>query len=57
MALLACLALTLTSCGGGSSGSSTSGTQPGSYTITVTGNFTGASTNLSHSTKLTLVVQ
>jgi hypothetical protein len=57
VALLACLALSLTSCGGGSSGSGASGTQPGSYTITVTGNFTGGSTNLSHSTKLTLVVQ
>jgi hypothetical protein len=57
IALLACLAVTLTSCGGGSSGRGVSGTQPGSYTITVTGNFTSGSANLSHTTKLTLVVQ
>ena len=71
LGLLACGAITLTSCGGGaangsssSSGSSgsggtgaVSGTQAGTYTITVTGNFTSGATNLSHATKLTLVVQ
>jgi len=37
--------------------SSTTGTQPGNYAITVTGTFAIGSTNLSHATKLTLVVQ
>jgi hypothetical protein len=47
-------------CGGGgssSSGSSGGGTPPGSYNLTVTGSFASGSTNLVHSTKLTLVVQ
>jgi hypothetical protein len=60
MVLLACLAMTLSSCGGGSSpsgGGGALGTQAGNYTITVTGNFSGGSANLSHATKLTLVVQ
>jgi hypothetical protein len=59
MLLLACFAMTLSSCGGGSSpsGGGALGTQAGNYTITVTGNFSGGSANLSHATKLTLVVQ
>jgi hypothetical protein len=57
-AALVTLGLTLTSCGGGS-GSGGGGTSPqaGTYTVTVTGNFTSGVTTLNHSTKLTLVVQ
>jgi hypothetical protein len=57
-AALVTLGLTLTSCGGGS-GSGGGGTSPqaGTYTVTVTGNFTSGATTLSHSAKLTLVVQ
>ncbi len=57
-AALLTLGLTLTSCGGGS-GSGGGGTNPqaGTYTVTVTGNFTSGATTLNHSTKLTLVVQ
>ncbi len=57
-AALVTLGLTLTSCGGGS-GSSGGGTNPeaGTYTVTVTGNFTSGATTLNHSAKLTLVVQ
>jgi hypothetical protein len=61
LALLVCLGMTLASCGGGSSsgggGEGGGGTQAGTYAITVTGNFTSGSTNLTHATKLTLVVQ
>jgi hypothetical protein len=61
LALLVCLGMTLASCGGGSSsgggGGGGGGTQAGTYAITVTGNFTSGSTNLTHATKLTLVVQ
>ena len=59
MVSLAFLAMMLTSCGGGSNGGGGggSGTQPGNYTITVKGNFSGGSANLSHATNLTLVVQ
>jgi hypothetical protein len=57
-AALVTLGLTLTSCGGGS-GSGAGGTNPqaGTYTVTVTGNFTSGATTLNHSAKLTLVVQ
>jgi hypothetical protein len=57
-AALVTLGLTLTSCGGGS-GSGGGGTNPqaGTYTVTVTGNFTSGSTALTHAAKLTLVVQ
>ena len=57
-AALVTVGLTLTSCGGGS-GSSGGGTNPqaGTYTISVTGNFTTGSTTLTHAAKLTLVVQ
>jgi FG-GAP-like repeat/Abnormal spindle-like microcephaly-assoc'd, ASPM-SPD-2-Hydin len=57
-AALVTLGLTLTSCGG-SSGSGGGGTNPqaGTYTITVTGNFTSGATTLTHAAKLTLVVQ
>jgi len=46
-------------CGGGSNnaGGGSGGTPAGSYNITVTGAFTHGSTTLTHSTKLTLVVQ
>jgi hypothetical protein len=57
-AALVTLGVTLTSCGGGS-GSGGGGTNPqaGTYTVTVTGNFTSGATTLNHSAKLTLVVQ
>ncbi len=57
-ASLVTLGLTLTSCGGGS-GSGGGGTNPqaGTYTVTVTGNFTSGATTLTHAAKLTLVVQ
>jgi hypothetical protein len=42
-------------CGGGNNGMG--GMQAGTYNLTVTGAFTSGSTNLTHSTKLTLVVQ
>ena len=61
MALLMCAGLTLTSCGGGSSGGGggtvPTGTQAGTYTITVSATATAGSTTLSHSAKLTLIVQ
>jgi hypothetical protein len=61
LGLLACAAMTLTACGGGNAssggGGGALGTQAGNYTITVTGSFSGGSANLSHATKLTLVVQ
>ena len=57
-AALVTLGMTLSSCGGGS-GSGGGGTNPqaGTYTVTVTGNFTPGSTTLTHATKWTLVVQ
>jgi hypothetical protein len=57
--LLLCLGLTMASCGGGggSGGGGSVGTQAGTYTITVSGNFTSGSTTLTHATKVTLVVQ
>jgi hypothetical protein len=58
LAALVCLDMTLTSCGGGSQGSGGSNeTQAGTYTITVSGIFTSGSTTLTHTAKLTLVVQ
>jgi hypothetical protein len=60
MTLLLCVGLTLTSCGGGSSGaggSGATGTAAGTYTITVSASATAGSTTLTHTTKLTLVVQ
>jgi hypothetical protein len=58
LAVLVCLGMTLTSCGGGSGGSGGStGTQAGTYSITVSGSFTSGSATVTHATKLTLVVQ
>jgi hypothetical protein len=61
MVLVLVLGITLTSCGGGSSsgggGTLPTGTQAGTYTITVSATATLGSTNLTHTTKLTLVVQ
>jgi FG-GAP-like repeat/Abnormal spindle-like microcephaly-assoc'd, ASPM-SPD-2-Hydin len=61
MVFLACVGSTLTSCGGGSSaaggGGGATGTEAGTYTITVTASASAGSTTLTHSTKLTLVVQ
>jgi len=61
LALLGVLALTIVwpACGGGGSSSSSSGsggTPAGNYTVTVTGTYTSGSVTLTHSTKLTLVV-
>jgi FG-GAP-like repeat/Abnormal spindle-like microcephaly-assoc'd, ASPM-SPD-2-Hydin/FG-GAP repeat len=63
LAVLGCIGMTLTSCGGGSegngggSGGATSGTQAGTYAMTVSGSFTSGLTTVTHTTKLTLVVQ
>lgn len=49
--------LTMSACGGGSSGNSGGGgTQAGTYNLTVTGTFTSSSTKLAHNMNLTLVV-
>jgi hypothetical protein len=58
--LLLWVGMTLTSCGGGGSGgggSGVTGTQTGTYTITVSASAAAGSTTLTHSTKLTLIVQ
>ncbi len=60
--LLVCVGLTLTSCGGGGSGGGGgggggTGTPAGTYTIRVSASATAGSTTLTHSTKLTLIVQ
>jgi hypothetical protein len=57
LAVLVCLGMTLTSCGGGSGGGGGTNPQAGTYTITVTGNFSSGSTTLTHAAKVTLVVQ
>jgi hypothetical protein len=62
MTLLLCVGLMVTSCGGGSSGGGgggtvVTGTQAGTYTITVSASATSGSTTLTHAAKLTLVVQ
>lgn len=58
---LLCLLSTLIimpACGGGPNNNGNGGgTLPGTYSLTVTGSFTSGSTNLSHTLKLTLVVQ
>jgi hypothetical protein len=53
------LGVTASGCGGGGGniGSGSGGTPTGSYNLTVTGTFASGSTTLTHSTKLTLVVQ
>jgi len=61
LAVLVCLGMTMSSCGGGSGGNGGGGgnigTQAGTYTITVSGTFTSGATTLTNATKLTLVVQ
>jgi len=57
MILLLSIGVTMPSCGGGSNSNSGGGTPAGSYTLTVTGTFTGSSATLSHATKLTLIVK
>jgi FG-GAP-like repeat len=60
MALVVFAGLGLASCGGGNSsggGGGGTGTDAGTYTITVSASAPAGSTTLSHSTKLTLVVQ
>jgi len=57
--VLICLlsvATTWSACGGGSGSSGSGGTPAGTYTVTVTGTYTSGSATLTHSTKLTLVV-
>jgi len=50
--------VTVSACGGGGGGSGGGGgTQAGTYNLTVAGTFTSGSTNLTHKTILTLVVQ
>jgi hypothetical protein len=57
LALLACITMALTSCGGGSAGSGGGGTQAGTFTIAVTGSFSSGATTLTHGANLTLVVK
>jgi hypothetical protein len=59
VALIVTACLALSSCGGGSNGGGGGGTSPesGTYTVTVSGNFATGATNITHNTKLTLVVQ
>jgi hypothetical protein len=53
------VAMTMSSCGGGSGGGSSGGggIQPGTYNLTVAGNFTSGSNTLTQSVPLTLIVQ
>jgi hypothetical protein len=53
------MGITMSACGSGSNSSSggSGGTPAGSYDLAVTGTFTSGSTTLTHTTKLTLVVQ
>jgi hypothetical protein len=44
-------------CGGGNGNSGGGTTAPGSYTLLVTGTFTSGADTLTHTTKLTLIVQ
>ena len=56
--LLITVGTTMPGCGGsGGSHTGSEGTPAGSYSLTVTGTFNSGSTTLSHSTKLTLIVQ
>jgi hypothetical protein len=62
MVLVPVLGITLMSCGGGSSGGGgggtvVTGTQAGTYTITVSASATAGSTTLTHATELTSIVQ
>jgi hypothetical protein len=61
LAVLVCLGMTMSSCGGSSGGNGggggSIGTQAGTYTILVSGTFTSGATTLTNTTKLTLVVQ
>ena len=52
------IAVTISGCGGGSSsGGSQAGIQAGTYNLTATANFASGSVTLTHTTKLTLIVQ
>jgi hypothetical protein len=59
LAFLSLLAIgsTMSACGGGSSSMGTGGTPAGTYSLTVTGSFTSGASNLTRTTKFTLVVQ
>jgi hypothetical protein len=56
LGLLVVVGIAMASCGGGGGGGGSPATQPGTYPITVSGNFTSGSTTLTRSTNLTLVV-
>lgn len=55
--LLCAVTLLMPACGGSSGNKNGGGTPAGTYTLSVTGSFTSGSTSLSHTAKLTLVVQ
>jgi hypothetical protein len=56
--LLLLCGISMPACGGGNNGNSGGGQTPaGSYALTVTGTFTSGSATLTHTTKLTLIVQ
>jgi Bacterial Ig-like domain (group 3)/FG-GAP-like repeat/Abnormal spindle-like microcephaly-assoc'd, ASPM-SPD-2-Hydin len=56
--LLLLCGISMPACGGGSNANSGGGQTPaGSYALTVTGTFTSGSARLTHTTKLTLIVQ
>jgi len=56
-ALLGIVCLLMAGCGGNSSSTGGGGTPANTYTLTVTGTFAAGSSNLTHSTNLTMVVQ
>jgi hypothetical protein len=49
--------MTIWGCGSGSSSGGSGGAQAGTYNLTVTGSFSSGSSNLVHSSKLTLIVE
>jgi Bacterial Ig-like domain (group 3)/FG-GAP-like repeat len=54
---LVAIGFTMSACGSSSGGSSGSGTQAGTYNLTVTGSYSSGTTTLAHTVKLVLVVQ
>jgi hypothetical protein len=56
-ALLGIVCFVMAGCGGNASSTGGASTPAKTYTLTVTGTFASGSTNLSHSTNLTMVVQ
>lgn len=57
LAALLCIFLTQSSCGGGGTSAGTTGTQAGTYTVSVTAISTSNSTTVTHKTNLTLIVE